>query len=523
MPTGLFLALYRIALRLAPRALRERHFEEQFELIYRMLQEEAPAGLIAGTIWKFSRLARAACASMAAHVDSWRVQPGLNGMTGDIRFALRSLRRSPWYAGSTVVVLGAGTALAAVVFAIVDGVLFKPLPYPAADRLVVVDAQITARPSAKLTAVSWAEIDIWSSAVPEVTLTAISAMASPFNRKEGVSQVLRYTDEHFFDVVGLHPEFGSFLPEDFEWRNRLVAASGPRPSDQYLPVVITQAVWRQDFGMDPSVIGRRITRSERGGSKFGIIIRGVLPPNFVFPLDSGGRQPDVLAPEGLALSQRQRDTRRNFHVLARLAPSTSPSAVEARLREVTQRESRLRPSTENVPHGGAVQPSFDALTLAPIADHLGASARPALRLIAGGAALLLLIICLNVTGLATARGVDRAADFATRRALGASSCRLATLVGLEVLVLAAGGVSLGVWLAQPLLATTVGLLPQSLVLLKTPAIDTRVILAMAIATLTSAVLIAALPALLASRFDLAPAGSGRAGRNARATGKAGLS
>src|SRR5688572_28931545 len=119
MPDGLFLALYRIALRLAPRALRDRHTEEQLELIQRMLQEEAPRGFLSSTFWKLSRLVNAAWASVAAHVDSWRLRPGLNGVLGDSRFALRSLRRSPWYAGSTVVVLGAGMALADVVFAVV--------------------------------------------------------------------------------------------------------------------------------------------------------------------------------------------------------------------------------------------------------------------------------------------------------------------------------------------------------------------------------------------------------------------
>src|SRR5687768_16389412 len=157
MPTDWFIALYRIVLRLAPRALRDRQADEQLELIRRTLQEEAPRGLLSGTTWKLSVLARTVWAGVAAHFDTLRLGPSLNGVGGDIRHALRSLRGSPWYAGSTVIVLGAGMALAAVVFAIVDGVLFKPLPYPDADRLFVIDARVTSQPGSKLAAVSSVE------------------------------------------------------------------------------------------------------------------------------------------------------------------------------------------------------------------------------------------------------------------------------------------------------------------------------------------------------------------------------
>ncbi len=514
----MFLALYRLALRLGPRALRQRHADEQLELIRRMLDEEAPRGLLSGTTWKFSRLARATGASFAARIDSWgglrSPATALSGSAGDIRLALRSLRRSPWYAGSTVVVLAVGLALSAVVFALVDGVLFKPLPYLNADRLFVIDARVTSQPSSKLTAVSLVETGIWTAAVPEMTMTTVGAMAGPFNRKDGVEQLMRTVDEHFFDVVGIRPEFGSFLPEDFDWRDRASRSTGMAPRETYWPIVISYALWRSDYGMDPSIIGRRITRSERGGDKFGHVIRGVLPADFVFPLDLGGRQPDVLSPEGNSLAERQTNARRNYYVLARVSADAPVAAIETRLQEVTRRESRQRPSTNNAPHGAVAQQPFDALTLVPVAEHLGASARPALQLIAGGAAMLLLIICLNVTGLASARSVDRAADFATRRALGASSWRLARLVGVEVVTLAFAGVVLSLWLAAPLLRITVRLLPDSLVLLKSPAIDMRVVCAMAIATIACGGLIAILPALSASRV--------KPGRSNRAVRKGGL-
>lgn len=518
MPKRLFLALYRIALRLAPRAVRDRHADEQMELIHRMLQEEAPRGLLSGLTWKLSRLVKAAWASVGAHADLGRGRrtsdQRLAGIGGDVRLALRSLSRSPWYAGSTVVVLGAGITLSATIFAVVDGVLFKPLPYPKGDRLFVVDAQDTSQQSPKLTPVSFVEVGIWEAAVPEVKFTTISAMVSPFDRRNGVSQLLRFVDESFFDVVGIPPQLGSFLPEDFDWRNRAVGPSGRNPRELYWPVVISHALWRHDFGMDPSVIGRRITRSEQGGTTFGVIVRGVLPEHFVFPLDVGGRQPDVLAPEGLALPQRRSNARRSLYVLARVDATASVAAVETRLREVTQRESRLHPSTDNAAHGGVAQNPFDTVTLVPVVEHLGATARPALRLIAGGAALLVLIICLNVTGLSAARTADRAADFAIRRALGASSWRIARMVGIEVMTLAAAGAVLGLWLSSPLLRMTLRLLPESLVLLKAPSIDIRVILAMALATLVCALLIAALPARRASRVGT--------GRNSRAVRKGGL-
>jgi hypothetical protein len=196
--------------------------------------------------------------------------------------------------------------------------------------------------------------------------------------------------------------------------------------------------------------------------------------------------------------------------------------VATRLREAMRRESPLRPLTDGASHGAVIQPPFDSLTLVPISAHLGASARPALRLIAAGAALLLLIICLNITGLTTARSVDRAADFATRRALGASTWRLARLVTIEVFVLAAASVGLGLLAAPPLLHVTLSLLPSSLVLLKVPAIDLRVIAAMAATTFACAGVIAVLPAARASaRAETMPAAH-RTGRRVGAVRKGGL-
>lgn len=526
MSDRVFLALYRVALRLAPRRLRDRHIDEQLKLIHDMLAEEVPPGRLSAAAWKLSHLGRALFASGAAHADQWRV-PRLggtpfNGAIGDARLAVRSLGRSPWYAGSTVIVLGAGLALFAVVFAVVDGVLFKPLPYPGADRLFVIDARVTSQPSARLAPVSQVEIDMWTSAAPDLKMTTVGATAGPFNRRNGVDQLMQTVDEHFFEVIGVHPEFGTFLPEDFDWRERAVRASGPSPKEMYWPVVISHSLWRRDFGADPSIVGRRITVSEREGGTFGHIVRGVLPADFVFPLDLGGRQPDVLYPEGLSLERRLADTRRNLYVLARVGGDTHAPALETRLREVTQRESRLRPSTDNAPHGAVAQQPFDALTLVPVGAHLGAAARPALRLIAGGAGLLLLIICLNVTGLTAVRGVDRAPDFAMRRALGASSWRLARMVGIEVLIVVVGGVMLGLGLAGPLLDITVSLLPASLVLLKAPAIDIRVFFAVAITSIGCVGLVALFPAVRASRFGIAATSGASSNRNSPVVRRGGL-
>lgn len=408
-------------------------------------------------------------------------------MSRGVRHAVKSLRRSPWYAASAVGVLGLGLALAMVAFAVVDGVLFKPLPYTRPDELFVVRPRIAAQPQIELPSVSGREWTAWNRAAPDLALAAISLMPLPADTRGGRERIDAAIDERFLHLLGVQLVLGGFNADDFTdaWRT---------PTVWLQPTLISYRTWRQEYGGDPGVVGRHvIVRTDREGIQFGLRIAGVLPEGFVLPVDS--REVAQLSPMTTAPSQWLGD----LQVIARVAPDAQV-ATEARLQVATLQLALQAPPL--APHPSrAPRPVFDAVALVPVEDLISAKQRPAFLLIFAATAVLLVLAGVNVAGLSTARGFEHRADLAIRRALGASPGLLAhgLLMETAVIVVLALVVS---WLAaRPLLILTVDLLPATVGLLKEPALDWRVFAASAVAAVALLVAISVWPAVEAMRVD----------------------
>ena len=387
----------------------------------------------------------------------------------DLRLTLRMLWRAPWFTLACLGTVALSIALASTVFAIVDGVLFKPLPFPDADRLALLARVIedprrreqmregTGRVGAPFTA---ADLDAWRQADPRL---AISAFVINFGigpvAGEGVTPDTTwaaFVDRAFFDVLGTRPLAGGFSEADFRRPFEVGKLSAH-------PAIISYRLWRrvQPQGGWP----RELLRVGDGT----IQVVGVLPPDFVFPSAFARTTPDVLLPMIVTADLR------SLQGIVR-SPADEPlSAASDRLR-------------------GAV--------LERVEDALGLRERPSFRMIFGAVIVVVVLASLNVAALLAARGRDRASELSVRAALGASSARLVQLMMLEALTLALIGATIGVLAARPLLRLTLALLPSGYLLLKPPAIDLRVA-AFAILSATATLMtFAAWPAVRVARSSV---------------------
>ena len=367
----------------------------------------------------------------------------------EVTQTLRALRAAPWYAVTVVAVIAVSMALATTVLALADRALFRPLPYPDVARVLAVDPEITAKPSAAVQSPS-SPVDIaaWTVAVPEARVTAIydgnfaTVGTNEFVRSARVDAV-------FFDVFGFRPTGGGFHADDY------------RASVDVPPALITHRFWQRRFGGDPAVVGRSFV-SEQGE---GIRIVGVLPADFVVP---SAALPDVIVP---APARSPTDRGRSDRVFIRLPAGLS----------VPQAVARLSAASAAIARPG----DYDAVRLIPVRDLLTSSYAGISWIVFWAAAALVLLACGNVAGLSIARLQYRRRDLALRRSLGASQGDLVRLLAIEHALLVVAGAIAGIWASQPLLAVTLRLMPRYL-LLDGATVDARAIaLAVAAAVLSA--------------------------------------
>ena len=331
-------------------------------------------------------------------------------MLTDLAHAFRSLIRTPVSAGAAVLtialVLGAGVSLVALV----EKVLWTPLPYPAAESLVRVgevplsDRQSAMRPISRATFEAWTAAGAGSfDELEAFDALNVTLTGNGFADRVGANRVR----PRFFTMVGVQPILGR-LPTD---------------SDSSKIVVISHDLWRTRFGADPSALGRILTI---GAEPHAVI--GVLPEGFHFPLGDA----DLWMP--LAAPTADDGTGRVLRVIGRLAPGRTPPAAAASLDSVSGR---------SVPASRAVAQ--------PLRDAVIGNAAATLWLLVAAAAFALLMAAANLAGLLLLRWADRERELALRAALGASQWALVRSIVAESHLIvaggAAGGLLLSMWLS----------------------------------------------------------------------------
>ena len=372
----------------------------------------------------------------------------------DVRHAARRLRRSPGFTATALGTLGLCLGATVAIFAVVDSVLLRPLPFPAPDRLVRI---FNTYPQAGVLddGASVANYYERRGSLPALTALAVYRDGTAIVGDAGSTArepVARVTPD-FFATLGLGPVLGrSFSEEETTPRRDHVA-------------VLTDAAWRRWFDRDPGVVGRAMRVD---GVDTTVV--GVLPPEMSF-LSSKARIYLPLSSPPEARTLRQRHSGSNSHMVARLAPGATPAQAQAQLDA----------------HNAAVQPDdpeatmmaaagFRSVVVPLHADHV-ASIRPTLLLLQAGVLFLLLIGGVNVANLLLIRATARTKELAVRQALGASARHVVTEVMAETMLLTTIGGGLGLALGAAGIRLLDALGAEQLPLGARIAFDARVALA----------------------------------------------
>jgi putative ABC transport system permease protein len=388
----------------------------------------------------------------------------------DLRFAFRSMAHRPGFTAVILATLALGIGANAAIFSVVDAVLLRPLSFANVERLVdfthegisvsepeFVDYQRGVTALAKLAAYSRVEATLMAGDQPiRASGTRVSA--------------------DFFEILGVKPVLGrTFARDEFA------------PAAKGSMIMISSAMWRQQFAADPKIVGRTI---QINGGPATII--GVMPSGAVLP-DGGDSywsrwrmNPDSLW------------TRNNHYLrlVGQLKSGATLAQARAQVRTLNTQWMRDFPETYFPDH-----PITGAVT--PIRDYLLGPTRPYMLALLGAVFFILLIACVNVANLLLVRGESRRKEFAIRTALGASGNRVVRQMLTESMLYAVLGAILGIGVAWIGVRGLISFAPSDLPRINDVGVDYRVFAFTAVMTLLTGVL-----------FGLAPALRGRSGHSA---------
>ncbi len=399
----------------------------------------------------------------------------MESIRNDIRYALRTMRRSPAFTAVAVMILTLGMGATTAIFAVVEAVLLRPLPYSEPQRLVAFSR--TLRDSgvgAERATVSLAEVEAW-----RAETRALSSIGSfVFTQlpitigTESLSVVTGAIDPELLSTLGTPAALGSTF-------------AGHGSSRVDLSAIISHAIWTGPFHSDPAVVGR--TMLVNGGV---YTVVGVLPVDFQFPrADASYFTDDVglLIPVA-NIAQTWGKESPQWFAIGRLASRASVEQAEAEVNAITTRLVRERPHERGV-----------TVRLASLHAETTRHVRPALMLTLGISLVLLLIACTNIMNLLFSRSVVRGREMAIRKAVGASTARLVRQMLTESACLTLTAGALGILLARVLLDVLVRVSPFHLPVSGTIHIDFAVLAFAFAACAVAAVAAGIFPALHAGR------------------------
>lgn len=482
-----------------PRAFRRR-FGAEMRADVRAMLTANPTGL--RVLWRHAApLVLDGLSERWAAIGRWALWPGYrphlyepagrhamfwDTLRADVRHSIRQATRAPLFTSLTILALALGIGATSAIFAVVNGVLLRPLPFADTDRLVNVWSRVSTdgRMRNPLSPANFLDFQRLSTSLDglEGYFSFLTPLELTMDAGTEVTFSMQVTPG-LFELLGRAPALGrSFSRQD----------GTPE-------VMLSHGYWQRRFGGDPAIVGRTLQLSN-----FAFEVVGVMPDDFVFPYGGmlgpggftrvtrvdlwvpiafsgpGARANRILTEAGVPV--------RSVHwwgAVGRLKPGVSPHRAETELQAIAAQLEQAYPETNT---------GWSA-TVVPTLDQTVGSVRPALVALMVGIACVLLMASVNVANLLLARAIARERELATRVALGAARARLVRqLLTESVLMTAAGGlVGLGVlWATLRLLLAAA---PAHLPRIDEVSLDWRVLVVTAGVTLVTGVLVGLVPAL----------------------------
>jgi predicted permease len=429
------MTFYRLLLRLYPASFRNEYGEEMRALF---VGRRRRAGGVVGVaaLW-LSTIAEVAGNAAVVHADILRQ---------DLSYTGRGLRRAPGFAFTAVLIVALGIGATTAAFSVTDFVLIRPLPFPDPNRLVKVWERTPGYPSMELSPPNYRD---WKAAATSfesigvyhddaVTMTS----GGEPRRFHGAS-----VSADLFPTLGVAPIVGRTFTSDDD----RAGAAGT--------VMLSYRLWQTEFGGDPAIVGRNLTLDDTPYTVVGVMSR-----EFHFPAS------DVLFWTAKRFTERDyqasQRTDNYLEAVGRLRRGVSIEQARAELVSIAAQLQRQYPR-ENKDTSAAVY---------GLANEVSERSRLLLIALSGAAGCVLLIACANLANLLLARALSRRRELAVRAAIGAGRERLVRQLMTESLLLATVGGAIGIVVAVVSVPLLARLVPSTLPIAESPAVDLRVLL-----------------------------------------------